>query len=104
MNKQVELTDSIYGVIQYIKEQQDKQIAHQQYYLSKRQSEEQEELQQIAQELSQIKGTQIEFKDIEDFFPYLKNIEEQVFDMDVLQKEAVDDVQMSSDEGINKQD
>lgn len=28
MNKQVELTDSIYGVIQFIKEQQEKQIAY----------------------------------------------------------------------------
>ena len=44
MNKQVELTDSIYGVIQYIKEQQQKQMAYQQYFLKKQQTKSKEKV------------------------------------------------------------
>lgn len=95
INKQAELTDSIYGVIQYIKEQQQQQMHFQKYQLSRQklqshyektgkmhQFESADDISMFAEEMNQIDSKHIDYGDITNFFPYLKNIEDQVMDLE----------------------
>ena len=68
LSKQAELTDCIYGIVQYIIEQSNKQRTMKKYRDKK----------EI--KLTPEDSEEINFDDIANYFPYLKNLEQQIID------------------------
>lgn len=67
LSKQSELTDCIYGIVQYIIELSNKQNAIKKYQTN--------ELDDVSED-----SEEITFQDIANYFPYLKNLEQQIID------------------------
>lgn len=83
LNKEAELTDSIYGIIQYVKEQSYKQKQLEKYKAFQNQKVKHfVETGKILPPKTSVEDSDNEsglatFEDIANFFPYLKNLEEQ---------------------------